>query len=172
MPASMHNQGSADMSFALFRGDKVILPTKRNFGPGVIEEANERLKEEIAARRRYQASNQPVDPEQQVRSELDKTNQELAKARRRREALQAELKEVQMTESVLERKKGKIVERIKSIRNRKKEKTEQERRRQAAMAKKQEVKGAKPAGIRKTIPPKPAPMMKFSGFRFSKNPGV
>jgi hypothetical protein len=90
----MHNQRSADMSFALFRGDKVILATQRNFGPGAIKEADERLKEEIAARRRYQASTQPVDLEQQVRSELDKTNQELAKARRRREALQAELKEV------------------------------------------------------------------------------
>jgi hypothetical protein len=77
-----------------------------------------------------------------------------------------------MAESALEKKKDKIVERIQSIRNRKKEKTEQERRRQAAMAKKQEVKGAKPAGIRKTIPPKPAPITKFSGFRFSKNSGV
>lgn len=157
------------MSFVVFRAEKEPCAiTARNYGAGVIEAADERLKEEIATRSHVRAPEQPKSLEHRVRGELEKTNRELTKARRRRKALEAELKEARKAESELEQKQGKIIGRIKNIRKSMKEKTERERRRQAAMVRKQDERGAKPAGIRKTIPSKPVSTVNFSGFRLPR----
>lgn len=118
----------ADMSNTLFRSSDSIMSTRRNYGAEVLEDANERLHQEVEARRRQSQARAPqsLDREQVVREELVDVKAKLADATRRREWLETELEAARVTENNLARYKTTIIERIKNIRKLKNEQTEKE----------------------------------------------
>ena len=158
-----------DMTNTLFRNPSSLLSTRRNYGAGAQEDADARLLEEVVARRQQARARapKPLDREQLVREELAETNKELDEARRRREFLEKELEEAKIAENALVRKKGCIIERIKNIIKLKKESTQKERKREAALNQKEKDLGARPVGVRKVVQAAKGPA-KFSGFRLGK----
>lgn len=78
--------------------------TKRFYGAGAIEAADERLKEELKARKSSHAqaaSPTPSGPEANAKIELQRSNDELITARQRRKALEVELQQAKDLESAL-----------------------------------------------------------------------
>lgn len=166
-----HNFDSADMAPILFAKETYANPynTKRGYGPGVIEAADERLNEEVKTRRQARAnsrSSPTCGPEARAKLELERSKQTLAEARRRRKALKADLEDAKALEALWEHKTELAGKHFKKMRELNNEKAEKERRRQAAFQEKERRMGAKPTGVEKNK--KSAPKMTFSGFRLAK----
>lgn len=166
-----HNFGSANMAPILFAKKTYANPynTKRGYGPGAIEAADDRLNEEVKARRQARASSKSsptCGPEVRAELELERSKRTLAEARRRRKALEAELEDAKAIEALWEHKTELNSKHFRKMRESNKQKAEKERRRQAAFKEKERKMGAKTTGVEKNK--KPAPKMTFSGFRLAK----
>ncbi|KAF2823185.1 hypothetical protein CC86DRAFT_299144, partial [Ophiobolus disseminans] len=147
--------------------------TRRNYGAVAVEEADERLQEEVSIRHQQARAQAPppLDREQLVRGELADTNDELAEARRRREFLEKEPEAARVTENTLVRKKTMTIEHLKSTRKLKQECSEKERKRQVAFKKRDEDRGATPAGVRKVVVQASKSPVKSHGLRLAKKDG-
>lgn len=163
-----HNMGTANIAPIRFRPRPTqTLTTPSDHGAGAIEAADERLKEELKARKSSHAqaaSPTPSGPEANAKIELQRST--LITARQRRKALEVELQQAKDLESALEHKTALCSKRLENIRSMKKKDAEKERKRQAAFAQKS---GVKPVGVKKKL--LPALKMRLSGFRATKRDG-
>jgi hypothetical protein len=138
----MQNCRPMDMRYALFHRNDHLQGSiiRRNYGAGAIENADERLKEDLAAGRigrgQIRVQNAAVTPLSRAQDGLEQNDKAITRARLRREALEKEVKEARLDE-----------------------------KRQAAFVRKWEGKGAKPQGVVKT---KPATPTKVKDGRLTK----
>jgi septal ring factor EnvC (AmiA/AmiB activator) len=167
----------ANMSQALFtKSPSIHIAMRRNYGASVIAEADERLEQEVAARRTHLKATL-------AKEEVIKKKQAAKKAQEDYESSHADMKaaiaksdrEIAHYEHQLEAAKVKkqvsvhMMEietaRIKNVTAKKEVKTEKERRREATFKRKEQEKGMRPVGMVKPAAAKP---QKFSGFRLAK----
>jgi hypothetical protein len=133
----------------------------RMYGAGAKEAADERLLEQVRARRL--ASNQAKAG--QVTMANDKAFEEsaegiqkqLAEIRARRQFLEEELKKNKTIEAALLRKAERAAVVKKKVNEKETAKEERERKRNAALEQKKKEMGAKPAGVAKVVTPKKSP---------------
>jgi hypothetical protein len=152
----MSNRGTTDMSAAVLgtTSNGIRGPPARKYGAGVVEAADERLKEEFEARHGTTAqddASKPSGPEEELRAELRRANEKIAKARYHREALEKILEEAESAEDVAIRARDRLKETLANIRKKNSEKTDKQKRREAALSQKKADTGAKPVGIRKEV---------------------
>jgi hypothetical protein len=125
------------------------------YGAGACEAADERLLEEVRARRL--ASNQAKARRQVIANQkahdesAESINKQLAELRSRRQFLEDELKKNKAEEAALLRKAKRASEVKKKVGEMETVKEEKERRRKAAFEAKKKGMGAKPTGITKVV---------------------
>ncbi|EDU47304.1 hypothetical protein PtrSN002B_011375 [Pyrenophora tritici-repentis] len=122
------NEGIVDMTSTVLHGTSAPVPSFQRvipYGAGAVEAADERLLEEVKARRlarsqakaRHQAVRPAAKGQQVARTGVAAQHQpmlpidrKLAKAQARREHLEEELKKAVEEEKTLERKKARMME--------------------------------------------------------------
>ncbi|KAH7078731.1 hypothetical protein BKA63DRAFT_465310 [Paraphoma chrysanthemicola] len=154
-----------DMSSILMRPEGSFMPASRNYGAGAIEASDARIGEEIAARRQARIDSYGVVAEGRVRDDIRVAAKELGEIRPQRQALEEKVKKLKAAEGQLERKRGDLITKHKTMVESKKNMAEKERKREAAFARKNEQMGAKPAGVRKAVPLASPATANFPGFR-------
>jgi hypothetical protein len=146
------NLAPADMSNTVFRPATCLIGTSsRNYGAGALEASNERLAKEITVRRELReesfAQQEATLTKLTSENELEATNAELTKARRRRKWLEEELQQAQAVENTILRRKKRAIEMGEKMKLKKNEQMEKDMRRQAAFKRKEQDIGARPTGV-------------------------
>jgi predicted RNase H-like nuclease (RuvC/YqgF family) len=141
----------------------------RMYGANVREEADDGLfeavkanrayRKQVAAKREEAQSVQRAKAEQEAYDEsVEGIDEQISKARRRRQWLKEELEKAELLEAALmKKKKQKALDVKKKVKERENAKEALERKRKAAFARKLEESGGKPGGVTKSISPKKAP---------------
>jgi hypothetical protein len=140
----------------------------RMYGAGLCEEADERLLEELKANRAYhkqvatkREEAQSVQRAKATQEAYDQPagsiDEQIFKARRRRQWLKDELEKVKLIEAGLLKKKQKALDVKKKVKDRENAKEAMERKPRAAFARKLEESGGKPDGVMKSISPHQSP---------------
>jgi predicted RNase H-like nuclease (RuvC/YqgF family) len=140
----------------------------RMYGANVREEADDGLfeavkanrayRKQVAAKREEAQSVQRAKAEQEAYDEsVEGIDEQISKARRRRQWLKEELEKAELLEAALMKKKQKALDVKKKVKERENAKEALERKRKAAFARKLEESGGKPGGVTKSISPKKAP---------------
>jgi hypothetical protein len=140
--------------------NSTVMPSTRNYGAGAIEAADERLKEEVEARRSlhtprtHNTEHSAPDRsyrETQVENQLEQACEQLVYATARREALEAELERAKRTEDAARQRKFHTMDRLKNVRKLKTERAAKEQSRGLALARRREERRAR------RIPPREIP---------------
>jgi hypothetical protein len=167
-----------NMSSILKRSNNnsTVMPRTRSYGAGVIEVVDERLKEEVQARRNLRApqphNNEDSAPdrsyrETKVENQLEQACEQLVYATARRERLEAELERAKRTEDAARQRKFHTMERLKNVRKLKTERAAKEQSRGLALARRREERRARRIPPRE-IPPReevqPKGPIKLLGF--------
>jgi chromosome segregation ATPase len=151
----MSNRGTADMTAAVLgKTQRSQGPPVRRYGAGAVEAANERLAEEVAARHGATLQSDAEKPSQaeiDLREELKRANEKIAKAKYHREALETILENAKSDEAAAIKARNKIKERLAAIRKRTDDKSDKLKRREAALAAKKAEMGGKPVGVKKPV---------------------
>jgi chromosome segregation ATPase len=151
----MSNRGTADMTAAVLgRTERAQGPPVRRYGAGAVEAANERLAEEVTARHGttiQSDAEKPSQAEVELRDELKRANEKIAKAKYHREALEKILEDAKSEEAAAIRSRNKLKERLSAIRMRTDDKSEKLKRREAALTAKKAEMGGKPTGVKKPV---------------------
>jgi hypothetical protein len=156
--------------------NSTVMPSTRNYGAGAIEAADERLKEEVEARRSlhtprpHNTEHSAPDRsyrETQVENQLEQACEQLVYATARREALEAELERAKRTEDAARQRKFHTMDRLKNVRKLKTERAAKEQSRGLALARRREERRARRIPPRE-IPPReevqPKGPIKLLGF--------
>jgi hypothetical protein len=143
--------------------NSTVMPSTRNYGAGAIEAADERLKEEVEARRSlhtprtHNAEHSAPDRsyrETQVENQLEQACEQLVYATARREALEAELERAKRTEDAARQRKFHTMDRLKNVRKLKTERAAKEQSRGLALARRREERRARRILPREEVQPK------------------
>jgi hypothetical protein len=152
-----------NMSCILKRSNNssTVMPSTRNYGAVAIEAADERLNEEVEARRNLRApqphNNEDSAPgrtyrETQVENQLEQACEQLVYATARREALEAEFERAKRTEDAARQRKFHTMERLKNVRKLKTERAAKEQSRGLALARRREERRARRIPPREILP--------------------